>query len=92
MAGGNNQDRYIVELPMIKDVDHNHWQTQLEQCFFFNNQIDLFDCYLTMMNNQVYINFNIRKELSRKYVDFVVNNLPKKKKDYKKRFFNTYKN
>jgi hypothetical protein len=87
MSGGNNQDRYIALIPMIKGIDCNHWHDQIEKCFFFKNQIDLFDCYLLIMNNQVYINFNIRKELSRKFVDFVLNNLPKRQKDYKKRFF-----
>ena len=87
MIGGNNQDRYIVLIPMVKNTNINSWHEQINSCFFFSNQITLFDCYLLTMNNQLYVNYNIRKPLSIKFVDFILNNLPKTKKDNKKRFF-----
>jgi hypothetical protein len=84
----NKHDRYIVEIPNpIKSINVDEWFEKLQICYFYGKQNYLFDCFIYMINKQVHINFNTKKQLSRDFVDFVFATLPKNKKDKKRRVF-----
>lgn len=63
------------------------WCAYLTELFFFKNQNDVFDCYLVILNDKVYLSYNPTIGLSQDYVDFLFNNLPKNPLDKKPRFF-----
>jgi len=84
----NKHDRYIVEIPNpIKSINVDEWLDKLKNCYFYNKQDFLFDCFLHILNNQVHLNFNTKNQLSRDFVEFVLATLPKNKKDKKRRVF-----
>lgn len=84
----NKHDRYVVEIAnLIKSIDVDEWFEKLKECYFYDKQESLFDCFIYMINNQVNLNFNTKKQLSRDFVEFMLATLPKNKKDKKRRRF-----
>ena len=84
----NKHDRYVVEIAnLIKSIDVDEWFEKLKECYFYDKQESLFDCFIYMINNQVNLNFNTKKQLSRDFVEFVLATLPRNKKDKKRRVF-----
>lgn len=84
----NKHDRYVVEIAnLIKSINVDEWFEKLKECYFYDKQESLFDCFIYMINNQVNLNFNTKKQLSRDFVEFMLATLPKNKKDKKRRCF-----
>ena len=86
------QDRNIVELPILKyykksESAHELWFNHIETIYFFKNQSELFDCYLTILNKTVCLSYNIRNSLSFDFMQFVTKSVPTNPRDKKKRFY-----
>ena len=80
-------DRYVIELPIINGLNIEEWYNRVQDCYFFKNQSQIFDCFLTIMNKKLYLSFNTKSALSRSFMEFVIYTLPTKQKDKKRRFF-----
>jgi hypothetical protein len=86
------QDRAIIELPVplnykaYEDYQFK-WFEQLERVFFYKSQKELFDCFLIMMNKEVFVSYNFNNTLSFNFSQFILKNLPKNIRDQKKRFY-----
>ncbi len=86
------QNRRILELRLpyqytLGKEDYMDWLKRVHAIFFFKNQSELFDCYLTTLNKQVYISYNQDVRISIEFAHFVRDNLPKNIRDNKKRYY-----
>jgi hypothetical protein len=79
----------IIPLDVYKKMPDGNfqWMIHLTKIFFYKNQKEAFDCYLIELNNEVHISYNRKNALSCEFCDFIFNNLPKTKKDKKRRVF-----
>ena len=55
--------------------------------YFFSNQNELFDCFLVLLNKEVFISYEYTNPLSVDFMKFVVKTLPTNKLEKKKRFY-----
>ncbi len=90
-----NQNRRILELPTpyqytLGGPDFLDWMQRINDMFFYKNQSDLFNCYLTTLNKKVYISYDQESRLSINFAHFVRDNLPKNIRDKKRRSFSVY--
>jgi hypothetical protein len=86
------KDKDIVELPVLRYYEKfedgiTQWYAQIEQIYFFKNQTDVFDCYLLILNNKLYISYRVSSNLSYNFMKFVLNTLPKNPKQKKRKFY-----
>ena len=85
-------DRKILELPMIKPFNSDpsgylEWMKYISTLYFFKNQHEVFSCFLTDLNQKVYISYSDKINISRDFAHFVLLTLPKVKRDKRKRFY-----
>ncbi len=90
-----NQNRRILELPLpyqytLGDQNFLDWLQKINDMFFYKNQSELFDCYLTTLNKKVYISYDQEARLSINFAHFVRDNLPKNIRDKKRRSFSVH--
>ena len=81
-----------MELPALKcytqsDDGCTEWYNKLYAMYFFSNQNELFDCFLVLLNKEVFIYYEYTNPLSVDFMKFVVKTLPTNKLEKKKRFY-----
>ena len=86
------KDRNIEEIPIHPSYqkEKNGFKKlydKLNSMYFFKNQNELFDCYLILMNDKVYINYNIKNSISIDFMKFVRLTAPTNIKDKKRKFY-----
>jgi|688.fasta_scaffold05898_6 hypothetical protein len=86
------KDKDIVELPMLRyyekfDDGITKWFAQVQNMFFFKNQTDVFDCYLLILNDKLYLSYRVSNNLSYNFMKFVLKELPKNPQHKKRKFY-----
>jgi hypothetical protein len=93
---GFKHNRNAQELPILeyyKKQPNGYllWYKKLQDMYFFGNQSELFDCFLIVLSDGVFITYNTQKYLSIDFMLYVRKTLPDNPRDKRKRYYGSTK-